>query len=156
MGRLTELLTTMPPYSWTPLVESVQRKTGSLLPSADGSCLFNAISVALTGNEHLAVELRVRCCIELVMNIQHYVLYHKGSDFPLVCPAYKKSALDCACSSSLFYCASSLFYCDSQPCMISLAILLCKPLHTVVICGQICIDLVLISTLNCMHAVHSG
>lgn len=70
-----------------------------LAVSANGSCLFNAISVALTGNEDFAVELRVRCCIELVKNMQHYVLYHSGSTFPLVCPEYKNSALDCACSS---------------------------------------------------------
>jgi len=34
--------------------------------SADGSCLFNAVSVFLCGTEQLSTELRVRTCIEMV------------------------------------------------------------------------------------------
>ena len=37
--------------------------------SADGNCLFNAISVLLIGNESIAQELRFRCTVELVKNL---------------------------------------------------------------------------------------
>ena len=44
-----------------------------LYTTGDGSCLFNAISLLLTGSENLAAELRVRTCIELCNNEDHYL-----------------------------------------------------------------------------------
>ncbi len=34
----------------------------------DGSCLFNALSIAIVGHDGLALELRLRCCIEMIIH----------------------------------------------------------------------------------------
>ena len=39
----------------------------------DGSCLFHAVSILLCGTERLSKELRVRCMIDMVLNIDHYL-----------------------------------------------------------------------------------
>ena len=36
--------------------------------SGDGNCLFNSVSVLLSGTRVMATELRMRCCVELVLN----------------------------------------------------------------------------------------
>lgn len=43
--------------------------------SDNGNCLFNVVSVALCGTEDLAVELRVRSCIEMVIR-KDYIICH--------------------------------------------------------------------------------
>ena len=65
---------------------------------ADGNCLFNALSVAIVGNVSLATELRVRTCIEMVENGNHYLKKHKQSGIDLVSPDYKVSMHECATS----------------------------------------------------------
>jgi hypothetical protein len=39
---------------------------------ADGNCLFNAASMALSGSTKLATELRLRAAIELILNSDYY------------------------------------------------------------------------------------
>ena len=36
--------------------------------SGDGNCLFNSLSVGLVGHEELTTEIRVRTCLEMVLN----------------------------------------------------------------------------------------
>ena len=40
--------------------------------SDNGNCLFNVVSVALCGTDDLAVEFRVRSCIEMVIRKDYY------------------------------------------------------------------------------------
>ena len=40
--------------------------------SGDGNCLFNSLSVGLVGHEKLATEIRVRACLEMVLNRHAY------------------------------------------------------------------------------------
>ena len=40
--------------------------------SGDGNCLFNSLSVGLVGHEKLATEIRVRTCLEMVLNRHAY------------------------------------------------------------------------------------
>ena len=40
--------------------------------SGDGKCLFNSLSVGLVGHEKLATEIRVRTCLEMVLNRHAY------------------------------------------------------------------------------------
>ena len=72
------------------IMEKYKISTDSKTPThvtADGNCLFNALSVGLVGNESLASELRVRTCLELLKNRRSYeTKYHS---LHLVCPAYE-------------------------------------------------------------------
>lgn len=47
----------------------------SLKTTGDGNCLFNSISILLTGEETLSVELRLRTCLELAFNINFYATH---------------------------------------------------------------------------------
>ena len=40
--------------------------------SGDGNCLFNSLAVGLVGREKLATEIRVRTCLEMVLNRHAY------------------------------------------------------------------------------------
>ena len=40
--------------------------------SGDGNCLFNSLSVGLVGHEKFAKEIRVRTCLEMVLNWHAY------------------------------------------------------------------------------------
>ena len=40
--------------------------------SGDGNCLFNSLSVGLVGHEKLATEIRVRTCLEMILNRHAY------------------------------------------------------------------------------------
>jgi len=74
--------------------DSTARKPA--IVSGDGSCLFHAASVWLTGNESLSCELRVRCAIEMVQHAELYQRHHMASYFELLSPAYEQACLDCA------------------------------------------------------------
>ena len=43
--------------------------------TADGNCFFNAVSLSLYGHEHYSVQIRVRTCIQMCLNIH---LDHDG------------------------------------------------------------------------------
>ena len=58
--------------------------TASQVPihvKGDGNCLFNAVSVAIYGNEAMSSELRDRTCVELVVNFLHYKNHSCYADF---------------------------------------------------------------------------
>ena len=40
--------------------------------SGDGNCLFNSLSVGLVGHEKIATEIRLRACLEMVLNRRTY------------------------------------------------------------------------------------
>ena len=46
--------------------------------TGNGSCLFNAVSVALCGSEELSTELRYRTCIEMVLKKRSLHDYSKS------------------------------------------------------------------------------
>ena len=54
------------PDSLTPQSYVPVRSTG------DGNCLFNSASIAICQSEQLACELRLRTCLELALNREHY------------------------------------------------------------------------------------
>ena len=62
----------------------------------DGNCLFNSVSVAMQGDEKMARELRVRTCIELVLNFEHYKNHPYYKEFRLVSPDLFKACQKCA------------------------------------------------------------
>ena len=62
----------------------------------DNNSLFSAVSVALTGNEKLASELRVRCCIEMVVYEAFYMWQERYKLLSQCAPEYKESCLNCA------------------------------------------------------------
>ena len=45
----------------------------------NGNCLFNALSMAIQGNESLSTEIRVRTCL---------TNFHKEDQLFLLCPPY--------------------------------------------------------------------
>ena len=62
----------------------------------DNNSLFSAVSVMLTGNEKLTTELRVRCCIEMVVYEDFYKWQDKFSLLSKCAPDYVESCLNCA------------------------------------------------------------
>lgn len=62
--------------------------------SADGNCFFNALSFALFETEDMAIELRLRVALEMVINKP---LYRVATDihFQLVSPDYEDALRDC-------------------------------------------------------------
>ena len=58
----------------------------------DGNCLFHALSVCHYGNMAHTVELRVRCCIELMTQREHY----DNDDFDDVAERYEVECCDTA------------------------------------------------------------
>jgi hypothetical protein len=64
--------------------------------SDNGSCLFNVVSVPLCGTEDLAVELRVRTCIEMVIRKDYYTSLPIAQKLTWVSPNYASSSIDCA------------------------------------------------------------
>ena len=52
--------------------------------SPDGNCLYNSCSIALRGDESLAVELRLRTTVELLVNHKWYARAYRDDNFVLV------------------------------------------------------------------------
>lgn len=72
----------------------------ALLSTGDGDCLFNSFSAVLVGDESKSIELRFRCCIEMIVNkkkILRHRLYHK---MELISPDYDDDCLNCATPGS--------------------------------------------------------
>ncbi|XP_053375386.1 uncharacterized protein LOC128547267 isoform X2 [Mercenaria mercenaria] len=67
----------------------------ALHSTGDGDCLFNAISTCLVGDESMSVELRFRCCVEMINN-RNKILRHKlYPRLVLISPDYDKDCVDC-------------------------------------------------------------
>lgn len=62
------------------------------LTIGNGNCLFNAVSIALTENEDLGTELRLRTAIELCTNSSDY---QSNADFEKKSPDYDEVVKDC-------------------------------------------------------------
>lgn len=65
--------------------------------SADGSCLFNAISVLIGGSEAMAHELRALISREMIHHRDHYRMLPEASDIELVSPPLEEAIDDCLC-----------------------------------------------------------
>lgn len=62
----------------------------------NGNSLFNALSMAIQGNEYLASEIRVRTFIEMFQYKEFYLSQHLGSrTFSSVCASYSKALRNC-------------------------------------------------------------
>ncbi|KAK3107530.1 hypothetical protein FSP39_016804 [Pinctada imbricata] len=64
--------------------------------TGDGNCLFNAISLGIQNNENLAVEIRYRTCLEMIMNRAFYINEHKHDGLTLVSGTYDDSMKACS------------------------------------------------------------
>ena len=64
--------------------------------TADGSCMFNSVSLSLCGSEDMATELRVRTCIEMVSRKEVYTSLPIAKNLIWVSPNYVSSTMDCA------------------------------------------------------------
>lgn len=62
----------------------------------DNNSLFSAVSVALCGSEKLATELRVRCCIEMVVYEAFYKWQKNYMLLSACAPEYPESCINCA------------------------------------------------------------
>ena len=67
--------------------------------TADGSCLFSAISIGMIGNQDLAVELRFRTGIEMVKNEQYYRNVNVDHLFQHMTPSFTNAVKDCLSKS---------------------------------------------------------
>nr|XP_039258759.1 uncharacterized protein LOC120335330 [Styela clava] len=74
----------------------IEKNKRPLVTTGDGSCLFNAVSIVLTGTEARAIELRLRTCVEMVKNKKFYTTHPLSDVFNLVSPDYDKACKDCA------------------------------------------------------------
>ncbi len=50
--------------------------------TGNGDCLYNAVSLALVGNESYAMRLRLLVALELALNVKFYAQHPKFSSFP--------------------------------------------------------------------------
>ena len=65
------------------------------MTTGDGNCLFNAVSIALTGNEDRAPELRVRTSVEMALNADTYKRRLDYDQLLAHSPSYSASMKDC-------------------------------------------------------------
>ncbi|KAK7108167.1 uncharacterized protein [Littorina saxatilis] len=72
------------------------QKKNAAKVTKDNNSLFSAVSVALGGNEKLAKELRVRCCIEMVVHESFYKWQDNYEQLTKCAPDYMESCLNCA------------------------------------------------------------
>ena len=81
-----------------------QCRLGSLgIPSkttGDGNCLFNATSIALSGNECLSGELRMRTAVEMALNADKYTSRDDHDRLLDHSPSYEASLHDCCTEGS--------------------------------------------------------
>lgn len=62
----------------------------------DGNCLFNAISVAVCGDETRSVEIKARTTIELVDQWDWYITHNADTRLHLASPDFEEACLNCA------------------------------------------------------------
>ena len=67
-----------------------------LKSTGDGDCLLNAVSTCLAGDESRSVELKYRCCIEMIANIHKIVNHRLFAGLELISPDYDKDCVDCS------------------------------------------------------------
>ena len=64
--------------------------------TGDGNCLYNAVSILLTGDESLSVHLRYHTCLKLVMNQDTYLLHPLRSTLVNLTESYGTTCLETA------------------------------------------------------------
>ena len=92
-------VTTEKIHQYSASVIENSRGSASRVPryvTGDGNCLFNSVSVVICGNESMTCELRVRTCIELVLNFEYYKNHHQFRDFIRVSPDLEEACRMCA------------------------------------------------------------
>lgn len=67
----------------------------ALFATGDGDFLFNSFSVLLVGDESKSLELRYRCCIEMVTNRSKMMVHRMYNKLEVLSPDYDKACLDC-------------------------------------------------------------
>ena len=65
------------------------------MTTGDGNCLFNAVSIALTGNENHAAEHRLRMSVEMALNADTYQRRLDYDQLMTHSPSYSASMKDC-------------------------------------------------------------
>ena len=68
----------------------------ALQSTGNGDCLFNSFSTGLVGDESRAVELRYRCCIEMVTNKSRLLRPKLFRALEPITPNYDTDCLNCA------------------------------------------------------------
>lgn len=76
--------------------DDVQSDHQPILTTGDGNCLFNALSISVCGNESLSEEIRVRTCIEMVLNKGYYLSLECAKNLLLCSPPFDESCKQCA------------------------------------------------------------
>lgn len=72
-------------------------KDGTAIKSTgDGDCLFNAISIILCGDESMSVELKYKCCLEMVSNGEKIQQHKDKAALFCVSPDYEEAVIKCA------------------------------------------------------------
>lgn len=80
--------------------------------TGDGNCLFNAASIVLCGDKGMSLELKYKCCLELVLNADS-IQSHKGkAAIQNLSPDYEEAILKCAKSGGY----SSMWTMIVKPC----------------------------------------
>ena len=77
-----------------------QTNKSALQSTGDGDCLFNSVSTLLTGDERKSVELRFRCCAELIVNKKRFLRHRLYSSMAVFSPDYDQDCLNCATPGS--------------------------------------------------------
>ncbi|ELU01394.1 hypothetical protein CAPTEDRAFT_211850 [Capitella teleta] len=67
----------------------------TLQTTGDGGCLFNAVSLSLTGSERSASELRARTALEMALHREYYVALDSLKDAKYVCPTFDEALNAC-------------------------------------------------------------
>lgn len=65
------------------------------MTTGDGNCLFNAVSIALTGSEDRAAELRLRTSVEMALNADSYTCHPDYDLLMTHSPSFNTSMQDC-------------------------------------------------------------
>lgn len=72
-------------------------KDGTAIKSTgDGDCLFNAVSIILCGDESMSLELRYKCCLEMVSNGEKIQQHRDKAALLCVSPDYNEAVIKCA------------------------------------------------------------
>ena len=66
-----------------------------LKTTGDGNCLINATSIALSGNECISGELRMRTAVEMALNADKYTSRDDHDQLLDHSPSYEASLYDC-------------------------------------------------------------
>ncbi|XP_062579479.1 uncharacterized protein LOC134241454 [Saccostrea cucullata] len=104
MRKQPKRLPSKQPFKYEPSM-SIDHSASDLVGKSDfvpvsvqgnGNCLFNAISIAIQGNEKLASEIRARTCLEMFYHKDFYINSHKRDRMAYISPSYEEAIGSCA------------------------------------------------------------